>query len=303
MTFELTILGTNSAFPAHGRYPTAQVVTHGNQMFLVDCGEGTQMRLSEYKIKRSRIDHIFISHLHGDHVYGLPGLLNSFAHFGRYRTMHIHGPKGIRQLMDTVLRLSASIVNYDIEYHELEGEGKRKVYEGGGLKVYAFPLKHRIPTYGYTFEEREGRINIRPEAIEKYGLSVPDIHRIKNGVPYTASTGDLIPEEKLMVYRGPRRYAFCSDTIFDKSIVPHIQEVDILYHEATFMHSLEQKAIQSKHTTALQAGMIAHMADVGKLLIGHFSSRYDNVQPLVEEAREIFERTEVAVEGETYVIQ
>ena len=302
MRFEVTILGTNSAFPAHGRYPTAQVVTFGNNLYLVDCGEGTQMRLSEFQVKRSRIDHIFISHLHGDHVFGLPGLLNSYAHFSRNRPMHIHGPKGIRQLIDTVLRLSASIVDYEIEYHELEGGNKRKVVDEAGLRVYAFPLKHRIPTYGYLFEEKTSRINIRKDAIRQYDLSVPDIHKINNGVPYHNADGKLVPRTELMIERPPRKYGFCSDTIYDTSIVDYIKGVDLLYHEATFLHALEDKAVISKHTTAFQAGMIARLAEAERLLIGHFSSRYDDVAPLVKEAREAFEPTDAAEEGRVYQV-
>lgn len=302
MTFEVTVLGNNSAFPAHGRFPSAQVVKHGNSMFLVDCGEGTQIRLSQYKVKRSRIDHIFISHLHGDHVYGLPGLLNSYAHYGRKGAMHIYGPKGIRQLLDTILRLSESIVDFEIVYHELDCKEKRKVLEMGGLKVYAFPMIHRMPTYGYLFQEKSSRTNINKEAIKKYDLSRPDIHWIKRGGAFRDKAGNDIPREELMAKRSPRSYAYCSDTIYDPTLVKHIKGVDLLYHEATFLHELEDKAQISKHATAFQAGMIARLADVGELIIGHFSSRYDDVTPLLEEASEVFKDTRIAEEGETFAV-
>jgi len=301
MDFEVTILGNNSAFPAHGRFPTSQVVRYNNSLFMVDCGEGSQIRLSQNKIKRSKIDHIFISHLHGDHVYGLPGLLNSYAHFGRKRPMYIYGPKGIRQLIDTILRLTSSMVDFEIIFHELEGKDKRKVLEAGGLRVYAFPLVHRIPTYGYRFDEKEPQVNMRKDAIEKYHLSVNEILAIKSGRVY-APEGVEIPREELVTEKLPRSYAYCSDTVFDKDIVPCIADVDLLYHEATFLHELEDTAAMSKHTTSFQAGMIAHMANAGRLIIGHFSSRYDDVTPLLEEAREVFVRTDIAEEGMSFQV-
>ena len=301
MTFEVTILGNNSAFPAHGRFPTSQVVQHDNDMFLVDCGEGTQVRLSRYKIKRSRIDHIFISHLHGDHVYGLPGLLNSYAHFGRKRPVHIYGPKGIRLLMDTILRLSSSIVDYDIRYHELEGDGKHRILEINGLKICAFPLKHRVPTYGYMFSEKKGRINVRKEAIDKYGLTIGEIQALREGREILRG-GLERSREELITERPPRAYAFCSDTMYVPELAQKIKGVDLLYHEATFLHELEDKAVISKHTTAFQAGMIARLAEAGELLIGHFSSRYDDLQPLLDEAREAFPDTRIAEEGAVFEV-
>jgi ribonuclease Z len=302
MKFEVTILGNNSAFPAYGRFPTSQVVNYNDHLYMIDCGEGTQVRLSKFRIKRSRIDHIFISHLHGDHVFGLPGLLNSYAHMGRERPMHVFGPKGIRMMMDTVLRLSASIVNYEIIFHELDHTGRIKVLENSDLRVYAFPMKHRIPTYGYLFEERKERMNARPEAIDFYSLSISQIRAIKAGAPFVKVDGENISTDELLIKTPPRSYAFCSDTIFDTDLVEWIKGVNLLYHEATFMHELEDKAIYSKHTTALQAGMIAHLADVKKMIIGHFSSRYRDVAPLVAEARESFPHVEAAIEGEIFTI-
>ncbi|RLD21306.1 MAG: ribonuclease Z [Bacteroidetes bacterium] len=302
MKFEVTILGNNSAFPAYGRFPTSQVVNHDDHLFMIDCGEGTQVRLSKFRIKRSRIDHIFISHLHGDHVYGLPGLLNSYAHTGREKPMHIYGPKGIRMLIDTVLRLSASIVSYDIVYTELDHTDRVKVFEGSSLRVYAFPMKHRVPTYGYLFEERKEKVNVSKEAIEFYGLSVDQIRAIKAGSQTLRLDGEEISVESLLTRRPRRSYAFCSDTVYDPGLVKWIKGVDLLYHEATFMHDLEHKAEFSKHTTALQAGMIARLAEVEKLIIGHFSSRYKDVAPLVEEARESFPEVEAAEEGMIFSI-
>lgn len=302
MKFEVTILGNNSAFPAYGRFPTSQVVNYDDHLFMIDCGEGTQVRLSQFRIKRSRIDHIFISHLHGDHVYGLPGLLNSYAHMGREKPMYIYGPKGIRMLIDTVLRLSSSIVNYEIVYKELDHTDKIKVFENGSLRVYAFPMKHRVPTYGYLFEERKEKVNLSKEAIDKYGLTIRDIHALKAGEETIVVEGVQIKAEDVLIKAPRRSYAYCSDTVFDTDLVPWIKGVDLLYHEATFMHDLEHKAEFSKHSTALQAGMIARLAEVGKLIIGHFSSRYKDVEPLVEEARESFPEVASADEGTVFTI-
>jgi ribonuclease Z len=302
MKFEVTILGNNSAFPAYGRFPTSQIVNHNDHLFMIDCGEGSQVRLSKFHIKRSRIDHIFISHLHGDHVFGLPGLLNSYAHMGRKKPMHIYGPKGIRMLIDTVLRLSSSIVNYEIVYRELDHTERSKVFESSSIRMYAFPMKHRIPTYGYLFEERKERVNVRKEAIEKYDLSISDIRAVKAGQETITVRGEQIKGEDLLQRTRPRSYAFCSDTVFDPDLVKWIGGVDLLYHETTFLHELEDKATFSMHSTALQAGMIARLAEVDKLIIGHFSSRYRDVAPLVEEARETFPEVEAAEEGMTFSI-
>ena len=297
--FEVTVLGNNSSYPANGRFPTSQVLNYNNRLYLIDCGEGAQVRMSEYGIKRSRIDHIFISHLHGDHVFGLPGFINSFMHFSRSQPLHVYGPKGIRQLIETILRLGDSHIGFDLEFHEIERQSKHKILEEYNLRVYAFPLKHRVPTWGYLFVENEPVPNVDKEAIEKYGLSVGQIVALKDRRVTPATMG--LPDT-VLIETTPRSYAFCSDTVFDKDIVPWIKGADLLYHEATFMHDLEEKAEETKHSTAFQAGMIARLADVGELLIGHFSSRYKDIQPLLEEALEVFPDTRLALEGETFRI-
>lgn len=303
MKFSVTILGNNSAFPAQGRFPSAQIVNHNDALYLIDCGEGTQIRMSQLGIKRSRIDHIFITHLHGDHVYGLPGLLNSYHHYARQSPLHIYGPAGIRAMIDTVLRYSESMIDYEIVYHEMEGEAHRKIYEDKHLRVYAFPLKHRIRTYGYLFREKPGELNIRKEAIAQYQLSIDQILQAKAGKPVILASGVAIPNESITEPPRPvRSYAYCSDTAFDKSIVQWLENVSVLYHEATFLHDLEQKANESMHSTALQAGMIAHLSNAGRLLLGHFSSRYEDLKPFVAEASEIFARVAIAEEGATYSI-
>ncbi len=304
MKFEVTILGNNSAFPAQGRFPSAQIVNYNEELFLVDCGEGTQIRMSQFAIKRSRIQHIFISHLHGDHVYGLPGLINSYHHFARNTALHIYGPVGIRQMMETVLRLSNSMIDFELIFHEIQSETKLKILENKDLRVYAFPISHRIPTYGFLFQERNTTINIDKDAIQKYHLTIDQIKTAKEGKPVTLTSGEYLTNNILTLpSRAPRSYAYCSDTMFDKRIVQWVENVTVLYHEATFLHELEQKAIESMHSTALQAGMIAHMANAGQLLLGHFSSRYDDLSVFVQEAKEIFNAVQIAEEGHTYPIE
>ena len=303
MKFEVTILGNNSAFPAQGRFPSAQVVNHNEELFLIDCGEGTQIRMSQYGVKRSRINHVFISHLHGDHVFGLPGLINSYQHLARRSPLHIYGPTGIRQMVETVLRLSRSMIDFDLVFHELQGTEKLKVFESRLLRVYAFPLKHRVPTYGFLFSEREQRGGIRKELISQYQLSFEQIRQLKEGQTVILEDGtSLSSTDALLPPEVTRALAYCSDTIFDEQLVAVIGRVSLLYHEATFLHEISQKARESMHSTALEAGTLAHLANAGHLLIGHFSSRYDDLTPLVEEARSIFRDTDIAEEGATYTV-
>lgn len=297
--FEVTILGNNSSYPAHGRFPTSQVLNYNGRLYLIDCGEGTQIRLSEYNIKRSRINHVFISHLHGDHIFGLPGFINSFMHFSRTEPLHVYGPKGIRQLIDTILRLSESRIEFDVIFHEFTHTGKQKILEESNLRVFAFPMVHRIATYGYVFVEVQTEPNIDKDVIERYELSVDQIVGMKEGRFTPSDLG--LPDETVIRHR-PRSYAFCSDTAYNPTIIPWIHEVSVLYHEATFAHDLEDKAASTKHSTAFQAGMMARLAEAGELLIGHFSGRYKDLQPLLLEALDVFPDTRLALEGHTYPV-
>ena len=303
MKFELTILGNNSAFPAQGRYPSAQILNHNEELFLIDCGEGTQIRMSALGIKRSRINHILISHLHGDHIFGLPGLINSYQHLTRTAPLHVYGPTGIRQMIETVLRLSRSVISFELVFHELDLTTKQKILDTRSLRIYGFPLTHRVPTFGYHFVEKHLHRNIRRAAIEEFQLTFEEIRALKSGDAIMLSSGRIVEPGEALEPSGPQRsYAYCSDTVYDERIVPWIAQTTLLYHEATFLHALEQKARESMHSTALQAGTMAHRANAGRLLIGHFSSRYDDLTPLREEARSIFDRSEIAEEGQTYPI-
>lgn len=302
MNFFVTILGSNSAFPAYGRYPSAQVVHFNNALFLIDCGEGTQIQMSKYRIRRNRINHIFISHLHGDHVFGLPGLLTSFTQLSREAPIHIYGPEGIRELTETILRLSHSRINYDIEYSEFAHQGLVPAYEDQAVRVMAFPLRHRVQTYGYLFAEKPRPFNVRKEMISRYGLTTEQILDLKSGNDIVLD-GRELPFEDMTLPRDPlRSYAYCSDTAYHDAIVPYIRRVQVLYHETTFMDALAELAEYSKHSTAKQAARIAQMAEAGALITGHYSSRYRDVGPLLEEARSIFRPTYPGLEGNAYHI-
>lgn len=303
MQFELTVLGNNSALPAHGRYPSAQVLLAYGHPYLIDCGEGTQMRLRKYDIRFMKIDHIFISHLHGDHVYGLPGLINSFGHHGRQQDLHIYGPKGIKEFLETILRLSQSRMEFQIQYHEQSNHSKQAIHDDAYVRVYSFPLKHRILTYGYLFEQKSGERNIKTDAIREFKLDYQQIRAVKAGQDVELESGQVLRNEDLLEPPKPVfTYAYCSDTRYDPGLIPVIRNCTLLYHEATFLHIAVGKAEYSMHTTAREAGKLAAAAEVGALLIGHFSSRYDDLRPLLEEAKKEFSGTLLALEGNTYQI-
>lgn len=303
MKFSVLILGCNSAFPAHGRYPSAQFLQHFDDHYLIDCGEGTQMQMAKYRVKRMKINHIFISHLHGDHVYGLPGLITSFSQLHRERPLHLYGPVGLKEFVETVIRLSESRVEFDLIYHELRGNQLRTIYENDLLEIRAFPLRHRIETFGYRFQEKPRPLNVDKSAISKYQLTTEQILDLKSGMNIEIDGQERTFEEFTLKPAPLRSYVYCSDTVYDISIVPHINHCSVLYHETTFMSDLEELAELSKHSTTIQAANIASEASVGKLIIGHYSSRYRDLQPLFEEAKSRFENTELGIEGKEYEIE
>lgn len=304
MSFNIRILGANSAVPNKDRFPSSQCVTIGQHKLIIDCGEGVQINLSTYKIKRSKINHILISHLHGDHVYGLPGLLSSLNLSGRTSAMILIGPQGIKDFIEAILSQTHVTLHYPLTIKELDHDtGKKQVVAGSTFEIFAFPLKHRIPTYGYIIKEKHDRQNIKSDQIEKYNLTVDQIKDIKKGESFQTDTGIVIPNEDLLTKREARSYAYCSDTIYDPSIVPHISGVDLLYHEATYLHELKEKADQHKHSTAQEAGQIAQMANVKRLIIGHYSSRYDDLQVLETEAKLEFENSSIVHQGDEFNIE
>ncbi|SRR6056297_3178643 len=303
MTFEVTILGSNSALPAAGRHPSAQILNIQDQLYLIDCGEGTQIQMNRYRIKRSGIDHIFISHLHGDHVLGLLPLINSFALNRRERSLSIYGPKPIRRFVEHQLECTKSRLPYAIHFFEFEEGYDGLVMENNSIRVNALPLEHRIPTMGFLFQEKEHPPHIRPDQMRKYNISFEQVPDIKKGEPGTNQSGEKVPSSQLTRPAAPpRAYVYMSDTRVLPLLANRINNVDLLYHEATFLHELLDRAEKTSHTTAKEAGQFAKRAGVEKLIIGHFSTRYQNLQPLLDEAQRYFPATQLAEEGTTFSV-
>ncbi len=303
MGFELTILGSSSAIPTFQRFPTSQVLKHNERLFLIDCGEGTQMQLNKYEIKTHKINHIFISHLHGDHYFGLMGLLSSMHLLGRTAELNVFGHPLLKEIIDLQLRASNTTLRYNLIFHPLGVEKGELIFEDDELTVTEISLNHRIPCTGFLFKEKNKPRKLIKEKIEEYNIPIPSLLDIKKGQDYMNEAGVTIPNEELTLPPSPpKSYVFCSDTIYDESIIDSIKEVDLLYHESTFMQDLLTRAKETYHTTALEAGTIALKANVKKLLIGHFSSRYKFLEPFLLEAQSVFPNTELAVEGAIFNI-
>ncbi|MDV3665059.1 ribonuclease Z [Elizabethkingia anophelis] len=289
----LTILGYNSAIPTVKSSPTAQFLEMDERCFLIDCGEGTQVQLRKAKAKFSKINHIFISHLHGDHCFGLPGLIASFRLLGRDQELHVYGPKGIKKMLETIFEITETHRGFQIVYHELEGDQSQKVYEDDKLEVWTIPLDHRIYCNGYLFREKPKDRRLNMVEISKYSeIEICDYHNLKRGKDFVLSDGYVLKNEVLTTDpEPPVSYAFCSDTRFKEDIIPIIENVDVLYHESTFLHDLKEMADYTGHTTAKEAAIIAQRAGVKKLILGHFSNRYADLTVFTDEAREYFPNT------------
>ena len=261
--------------------------------FLIDCGEGTQVQLRKAKAKFSKINHIFISHLHGDHVFGLPGLISSFRLLGRETPLHVYGPKGIKEMMETIFRITETHQGFEVVFHELSSKKSEKVFEDNRVEVFTIPLDHRIYCNGYLFKEKPKERHLNMQEISKYPeIEICDYHNLKRGKNIQLSDGYILKNENLTKPAEPSvSYAFCSDTRYLESIIPIIKNVDVLYHEATFLHDLKKMADYTGHTTALEAAKIARKANVKKLILGHFSNRYNDLSVFLNEACEIFPET------------
>ncbi|MFN4074455.1 MAG: ribonuclease Z [Cloacibacterium sp.] len=293
MSTYLTILGYNSAIPTVKSAPTAQFLEMEERCFLIDCGEGTQVQLRKAKAKFSKINHIFISHLHGDHVFGLPGLISSFRLLGRETPLHVYGPKGIKEMMETIFRITETHQGFEVIFHELSSKKSEKVFEDNRVEVFTIPLDHRIYCNGYLFKEKPKERHLNMQEISKYPeIEICDYHNLKRGKDIQLSDGYILKNENLTKPAEPSvSYAFCSDTRYLESIIPIIKNVDVLYHEATFLHDLKKMADYTGHTTALEAAKIARKANVKKLILGHFSNRYHDLSVFLNEACEIFPET------------
>ncbi|MFP9098598.1 ribonuclease Z [Flavobacterium sp. RHBU_24] len=297
----LTILGCYAATPRTLTNPTSQVLEIKNRMFLIDCGEGTQVQLRKHKIKFGKINQVFISHLHGDHFYGLIGLISTFALLGRKNDLHIYGPKGIKEVILLLLKVSNSWTSYNLYFHELESKEPEVIFEDDKVKVTTIPLRHRVYTNGYLFEEKNIERKLNIEAVENYGIDVVYYNKIKYGGDITLDSGEIVPNGLLTFDPPPAKsYAFCSDTTYLESIIPIIKDVDVLYHESTFLQSEEHYCETTMHSTAKQAATIALKANVGRLILGHYSTRYESIELFKQEAITVFENTELANDGKVF---
>lgn len=295
---KVTILGCYAATPRSLKNPSSQVLEISNQLFLIDCGEGTQVQLRKNKIKFSKINHIFISHLHGDHCFGLIGVVTTFAMLGRETDLHIYGPKGIKELIITQLRITGSYTSYNLYFHELESSESELIYEDDKVTVRTIPLKHRVYTNGYLFEEKPHERKLNIDKVNHYNVDKCYYQNIKNGKDVLLDSGEFVRNAELSFDPDPSKsYAYCSDTIYKEDIIPIIKNVDALYHESTFLEQEARFTERTMHSTAKEAARIALKANVKNLILGHFSTRYSTTEDFKKEAQTIFEKVELADDG------
>lgn len=301
----LTIIGNNSAIPAHGRWPTSQIVAIRDQHFLVDCGEGTQTRLQQQGIGWSRIHHIFISHLHGDHYYGLIGLLTSMNLLGRTQELHLYAAPELEEILQLQINISGGKLNYPLHFHSIDNAGEHRVLlDDKYFKVTCFPVAHRIPCHGFIFTAKNSGRKLLPEKCAAYDIPSSFFGQIKEGADYIDATGKVIANALLTENPLPElTYAFCADTVYDEQIIPYIQDCHTIYHEATFLKIDTQKAIDRFHSTTEQAATIALKANVQRLLLGHYSSRYEQVTDFELEARIVFPNSFATHTGDVFEIK
>lgn len=303
MKFELSILGSSSATPIYNRNPSAQLLTINEKVYLIDCGEGTQQQLLKYGFKAAKIDTIFISHLHGDHYLGLMGLLSSMHLNGRTKALALFGPPELKELLDLHFRYSATTLRFDLVFNPTQNQLPALIFENADVQVETIVLNHRIACTGFKFISKSMLPSLREDKVRE--LDIPIAHRalIKKGFPFTDASGKVHDSASLTRPPAPiKTYAYCSDTLCDQSYFDQIKGVDVLYHESTFLHTMLDRANETYHTTALQAGELANRAGVKKLLIGHFSARYKDLNELLDEAKSAFDATELAIEGQTFCI-
>ena len=298
---KLTILGCYAATPRTFTNPSSQVLVINNHKFLIDCGEGTQVELRRNKIRFSRIQHIFISHLHGDHFYGLVGLISTFRLLNRETELHVYGPKGIKEIITLQLKLANSWTNYPLYFHELEGKTPQVLFENDKVSVTTIPLKHRIYTNGFLFKEKPGLRKLLINEACNYNIDVTLYQSLKLGKDVVSEDGKLIANDLVTAPPDPpKSYAYCSDTVFDPGIIEQIRGVTVLYHESTFLEENADLAFPTKHSTAKQAATIAKEAAVKHLVLGHYSTRYENIELFKSEALSIFDSVELGNDGKVF---
>ena len=301
---KITILGNGSAVPTSLANPSSQLLKYKGKQFLFDCGEGTQMQMIKFKIKHRKLNHIFISHLHGDHFYGLIGLLSTFHLYGRKEPLTIYAPTELEGLIRFHLIVTKTVLKYDIKFESLELLGDNTLFEDNEIEIKAFALKHSIPSWGFVFREKPRSKKIIKEFVIEKGLTTKEILSIKQGNDYVDANGITYSNNLITILaRKPVSYAYCSDTAYYEPIVKYIEGVDLLYHEATFDNSMENIAKEKQHSTARQAAQIAKLSNAKKLLLGHFSARFSDRDILLQEAKSVFSNTLLSEEGRTYSIE
>ena len=301
--FEVNILGCGSALPTTRHFASSQVVNIREKLFMIDCGEGAQLQLRRSKLKFTRLNHIFISHLHGDHCFGLMGLISTFGLLGRTADLHIYAHEDLERLLTPHLAFFCKGMTYDVIFHSIDPTKEAIIYDDRSVSISTIPLKHRIPTCGFLFQEKKTPNHIIRDMVDFYQIPVFELNRIKNGDDYITPEGVVVPNNRLTTPSAPARsYAYCSDTAYQRSIIPQIKGVDLLFHESTFAQSDAARAKETFHTTASQAAEIARDAEAKQLVIGHFSARYEDESILLKEAQAIYPNTLLAKENQRIII-
>ena len=300
---KLTIVGCHSASPRYDANPTAQILEVKGHLFLIDCGEGTQVQLRKFKIKFARIKHIFISHLHGDHFFGLVGLISTFKLLGRDASLHVYGPKGIKQAILLQLKLGKTYTNFELYFHELESNQPELLFEDAVLSITTIPLKHRVYTNGFLFQQKPGERILNIQKAKELDIDPSYYQKAKQGFDVPDSKGDIVSNAAITFDPAPpKSYAYCSDTAYCEKIIPQISNTTLLYHEATFLQQHAALALKTMHSTARQAALIAKKATVGTLLLGHYSGRYNDYSEFKNQAQDFFSATKLAMDGEVFEI-
>lgn len=302
--FQITILGCGSAMPSTNHYPPAQLVNLNEKLFLIDCGEGTQLQMRKFKIRMSKLHSLFISHLHGDHIFGIPGLLSTLSLMGRTADLDIYAHKELNLMLEPLMIYMGHHLTFNINLFPLNPEQPEILFENKSIKISSFPLKHRIPANGFLFEEKPSPRHIIREMIDFYQIPFRQIAGIKAGENFVTEQGEIIANERLTTPGKPsRKFAYCSDTAYYPEMIPYIKDVDLLFHEATFAESERDRAAETFHSTARQAAKIAKAAKAKQLVIGHYSSRYNELQPLLDEAAAAFPETHLALQGKIFELK
>lgn len=297
----VTILGNNSAVPAFDRHPTSQVVVMEGEKFLVDCGEGTQIQLINYKIRRNKISHIFISHLHGDHYFGLVGLINTFNLLNHQQELNVYGPSPLQEIIELQLKVADTSISYPLHFHTITKEAI--LVDNDKVCVKCFRTNHRIECYGFSFTEKKLPRKLDPDKAKASGIPFTFFNELKKGLDFIKEDGSVVKNEWVTTEATKgKQYVFCADTKYDESLIQHIEGADLVYHETTYLDNLQERAAARFHSTSKQAALLAKKANVKRLLIGHFSSKYPTLEEFESEAREVFENTELAIEGVSYKI-